>query len=140
MKQIFIVILFLFPFTFEQFPQSFIDKNVARVGNLSIDDQEFLERYEMTPGFNRHRKSTIESQKIEFLFSLIAEKLWALEAIDRGMDTTEVIKFTTESFTKMFVRDALFKKEIQEISQATDEEILDGYYKSMSKLYVNFLF
>ena len=140
MKQIFIVILFLLLCTVEQYPQSFIDKNVARVGNLTIDDQEFLERYEMTPGFNRHRKSTIESQKIEFLFSLIAEKLWALESINRGMDTSEVIKFTTESFTKMFVRDALFKKEIQEKSFASDQEVLDGLNKSMSKLYVNFLF
>jgi parvulin-like peptidyl-prolyl isomerase len=140
MKQIFIVILFLLLCTVEQYSQSFIDKNVARVGNLTITDQEFLERYEMTPGFNRHRKSTIESQKIEFLFSLIAEKLWALEAISRGLDTSDVIKFSTEAFTKMFVRDALFKKEIQEKSQVSDQEILDGYYKSMSKLYVNFLF
>ena len=113
MKQIFIIIFILLSFTIEQYSQSFIDKNVARVGNLTIDDQEFLKRYEMTPGFNRHRKSTIESQKIEFLFSLIAEKLWALESIDRGMDTTDVIKFTTESFTKMFVRDALFKKKFR---------------------------
>jgi parvulin-like peptidyl-prolyl isomerase len=140
MKQIFIVILFLLLCTLEQYSQSFIDKNVAKVGNLTIDDQEFLERYEMTPGFNRHRKSTIESQKIEFLFSLIAEKLWALESINRGMDTSDVIKFTTESFTKMFVRDALFKKEIQEKSIASDQEVLDGFNKSMVKLYVKFLF
>ena len=140
MKQIFIVIFFLLLITVELYSQSFIDKSVARVGDLTISDQEFLERYEMTPGFNRHRKSTIESQKIEFLFSLIAEKLWALESINRGIDTTDVIKFTTESFTKMFVRDALFKKEIQEKSIASDQEVLDGLNKSTSKLYVNFLF
>ncbi len=140
MKQIFLVILFLLLCTIEQYSQSFLDKNVARVGNLTITDQEFLERYEMTPGFNRHRKSTIESQKIEFLFSLIAEKLWALESINRGMDTSDVIKFTTESFAKMFVRDALFKKEVQEKSIASDQEILEGLNKSTTKLYVNFLF
>ncbi len=140
MKQIFIVILFLLVCTVEQYSQSFLDKNVARVGNLTIDDQEFLERYEMTPGFNRHRKSTIESQKVEFLFSLIAEKLWALESINRGMDTSDVIKFTTESFTKMFVRDALFKREVQEKSIASDQEVLEVLNKSMAKLYVNFLF
>ena len=70
MKQIFIVIFFLLFITVELYSQSFIDKSVARVGNLTISDQEFLERYEMTPGFNRHRKSTIESQKIEFLIFL----------------------------------------------------------------------
>jgi parvulin-like peptidyl-prolyl isomerase len=140
MKQIIILILFLIVCTLEEYPQSFLDKNVARVGNLTITDREFLERYEMTPGFNRHRKSTIESQKIEFLFSLIAEKLWALESMNRGMDTTDVIKFTTESFTKMFVRDALFKKEVQEKSIASEQEILEGLNKSTTKLYVNFLF
>lgn len=140
MKKIIILILYLSLFPIEQYSQSFVDKSVAKVGNLAIDDQEFLERYEMTPGFNRHRKSTIESQKIEFLFSLIAEKLWALEAMNRGMDTTDVMKFTTESFTKMFVRDFLFKKEILEKSTVSDQEVFNGFQKSKSKLYVNFLF
>ena len=40
----------------------------------------------------------------------------------------------------MFVRDALFKKEIQEKSIASDQEVLEGLNKSTSKLYVNFLF
>jgi parvulin-like peptidyl-prolyl isomerase len=140
MKQIFIIIYFLLSFTLELYSQNFIDKNVARVGNLTIDDREFLERYEMTPGLNRHRKSTVESQKIEFLFSLIAEKLWALEALSRNMDTTEVIKFTTSAFEKMFVRDALFKKEIQEKIVITDNELAVGLKINSSKLYVRYLF
>lgn len=120
--------------------QSFMDNSVARVGNISISDKEFLERYEMTPGINRHRKSTVESQKIEFLFSLVAEKLWSLEALSRRMDTTEVIKFTTNAFEKMFIRDALFKKEIQEKIVVSENELSVGLKRNSSKLYVRFLF
>ncbi len=120
--------------------QSYMDNSVARVGNISISDKEFLERYEMTPGINRHRKSAVESQKIEFLFSLVAEKLWSLEALSRRMDTTEVIKFTTNTFEKMFIRDALFKKEIQEKIVVSENELSVGLKRNSSKLYVRFLF
>jgi parvulin-like peptidyl-prolyl isomerase len=124
----------------EIYTQSFNDDAVARVGNLAISDKEFLQRYEMTPGPNRHRKSTVESSKIEFLFSLIAEKLWALEASDRNLDTTEVMRFTTKSFEKMFVRDLLFQKEIKDKISITDEEVFDGLIKNNHTLYVKFLF
>ena len=110
MKKFLLIIILLFAFWTEINSQSYNANQIARIGSISISDKEFLERYEMTPGINRHRKSTIESQKIEFLFSLIAEKLWALEAISRNMDKTEVIQFTTKSFEKMFVRDALFNR------------------------------
>jgi len=119
--------------------QTSVKNSVAKVGTISISDKEFLERYEMTPGVNRHRRTTKESQKIEFLFSLVAEKLWALEAADKKLDTTEVIKFTSANFEKMFVRDALFKKEIKDKIIITDRELLDGLKNSSAKLYVNYL-
>lgn len=56
-------ILFIILITSVIRAQGFKDNTVARVGNISISDKEFLERYEMTPGINRHRKSTVESQK-----------------------------------------------------------------------------
>jgi peptidyl-prolyl cis-trans isomerase C len=138
-KHYIVLILFLIPFLSSK-PQNFNSNNVAKVGNLTISNDEFLERYEMTPGLNRHRKSTTESQKIEFLFSLIAEKLWALEAQTLHLDTTEVIKFSTLTFEKMFVRDLFFKKEIKEKIIITNDEISEGLKRNNNKLYVNFLF
>ncbi len=140
MKKFLLIIILLFTFWTEINSQSYNANQIARIGSISISDKEFLERYEMTPGINRHRKSTIESQKIEFLFSLIAEKLWALEAISRNMDKTEVIQFTTKSFEKMFVRDALFNKEIKDKIIITEKEIGEGLRRNSSKLYVHFLF
>lgn len=140
MSKLLLISIFTIFAVIEIYAQSFNDDAVARVGNLKISGEEFLERYEMTPGPNRHRKSTIESQKIEFLFSLIAEKLWALEASDRKLDTTDVMKFTSKSFEKMFVRDLLFQKEIKDKISISDEEIFDGLIKNNLTLYVKFLF
>jgi len=138
-KFIFITLLSLSLFV-EVFPQEFLKKPLARVGNIEITDNEFLQRYEMTPGFNRQRKISTESNKIEFLFTLVAEKLWALEAINRKLDTTEVIEFITKSFEEMFTRDVFFKKEIRDKIIITDEEINYGLVKNSAKLYLNFLF
>lgn len=121
-------------------PQTFTRNYVAKVGNMEISDSEFLQRYEFTPTFNRQLRKTTESQKIEFLFTLIAEKLWALEAIDRKLDTTQVIKFTEKAFEKMFVRDKLFRDEVQNKIVITEQDLLSGLAKKSTKLYVNFLF
>lgn len=140
MKNIIVLFALVLSQLFQLNAQEFNTSNVAKVGNLTITGKEFLERYEMTPGLNRHRKSTTESQKIEFLFSLIAEKLWALEAQKLNLDTTEVINFSTLAFEKMFVRDAFFNKEVKEKIIITNDEIAEGLRRNNSKLYVKFLF
>jgi parvulin-like peptidyl-prolyl isomerase len=140
MNKLLVLSLFFLMLFSKSFSQNLLNKNVARVGNLEISDEEFLERYEMTPGFNQQRKSTQESNKIDFLFTLIAEKLWALEALNRNLDTSEAIKFSTKAFEKMFIRDALFKREISDKITITDKEINAGLNKYTTKLYVNFLF
>ncbi len=60
----------------ESITQSLNQPYVARVGSKVISDSEFLERYEFTPGFRRHNKQMDDSNKLEFLFTLIAEKLF----------------------------------------------------------------
>lgn len=124
----------------ESLAQSFNQPYVARVGSKIISDSEFLERYEFTPGFKRHLKQMDDSNKLEFLFTLIAEKLFALEAKNLMLDTTEVIKFSKRTFERMFVRDKLFQEEIRNKISVSDKELLEATIKNNSKLYVNFLF
>lgn len=126
--------------TAEVCSQSFNQPYVARVGSKTISDSEFLERYEFTPGFRRHIQKMDDSNKLEFLFTLIAEKLFALEAKNLKLDTTEVIRFARKAFERMFVRDKLFQEEIRKKISVTDNEILAATIKNNSKLYVNFLF
>lgn len=140
MKKLLFICIYIFSLIVQINPQGFKDNSVAKVGDISISDDEFLERFEMTPGINRQVKGNIESQKIEFLFSLIAEKLWALESLSRKQDTTEVMRFATQAFEKMFVRDAMFARDIKEQIKISDKELSDGLNRSLSKLYIHFLY
>lgn len=124
----------------ESLSQSFNQPYVAKVGSKIISDSEFLERYEFTPGFKRHIKQMDDSNKLEFLFTLIAEKLFALEAKNLKLDTTEVIQFSRKAFERMFVRDKLFQEEVRNKFSLSDKELLEATIKNNSKLYVNFLF
>ncbi len=122
------------------FPQQLKEGYVAKVGPKTITSSEFIERYEMTPGFRRHVKGMEQSTQLEFLFTLIAEKLFALEAKELRLDTAEVIKFSERAFEKMFVRDALFQREIKNKISVTEDEIILATIRNASRLYVNFLF
>ncbi|MDR3626376.1 MAG: peptidylprolyl isomerase, partial [Ignavibacteriaceae bacterium] len=122
------------------FPQEDLNKIVAKTGSTAISEEEFLQRYEMTPLFRKHIKRITPSLKLEFLYSLIAEKLWALQAKEFGYDTTEVMKFADNELEKMFVRDALYHRDIKDKIKISDEEMIRAYVKNGKKLLVNFLF
>lgn len=121
-------------------PQPLNEGYVAKVGPKTITTSEFIERYEMTPGFRRHVKGMEESTQLEFLFTLVAEKLFAIEAKELRLDTAEVIRFSERAFDRMFVRDALFQREIKNKISIADEEVILATIRNASRLYVNFLF
>ena len=116
------------------------DNSVAKIGNITISKEEFIERYEFTPFQRKENKSLTNSIKLEFLYTLIAEKLWALESKQIGFDTSEAIRFAGKAFEKMFVRDELFAREIKNKVSVSESELIDGLIKNASKLKVNFLF
>jgi parvulin-like peptidyl-prolyl isomerase len=122
------------------FSQQLDDKAVARIGTKIITEREFLERYEFSPGLQRNSKSNTESSKLEFLYTLIAEKLWAQQSSMLGLDTTEVMKLSKKELEKMFVRDALYKKEITDKIEISDKELLQAFYRNRNRLKVNFIF
>ena len=134
-----LVILIIILFSLSIFAQDFNDKPVATVGNTTISSSEFLQRYEFTPLFRKNIKRMTEALKVEFLYSLIAEKLWALQAKDMGYDTSNVMKFVTNRFKKMFVRDELYHREIKNKVKVSEIDLLRAYHRYNTKLEVNFL-
>jgi parvulin-like peptidyl-prolyl isomerase len=127
-------------FLYSLCPQEVIEEPLARIGNITITADEFQQRYEMTPLFRKHNKNITESLKLEFLFTLISEKLWAIDAYQQGIDRSDVIEFSEKAFEKMFVRDALYHQEIKNNVSVSEEEFIEGYLRSTQKLFVNFLF
>jgi parvulin-like peptidyl-prolyl isomerase len=90
------------------------DKIIATIGDKPIYESEFIERFEFTPIQKKQIKNLIPELKLEFLYTLIAEKIWAKYAAENNFDTTEAIRYARKSIEKMYLRDALFNKEVRE--------------------------
>lgn len=98
---------------------------LAQVGNQIITVEEFRNRYEFMPHLN-YSSDNKDTLKKEFLYSLIAEKLWALEALERGLDTLEFVKNSLKTLEKLFVKDELFRNEVESKIVLSTEEIAKG--------------
>ncbi|MBL1215227.1 MAG: hypothetical protein HND52_17810 [Ignavibacteriae bacterium] len=137
-KKILSVIIISVIFNSILFGQSNSTKVIAKVGEEEITIDEFKKRFELVPQINKPNKSE-EALKAELLYSIIAEKLWAQEAENLGLDTTNVIKYTFENLKKMYARDALYKKEIESNINIDEEKISKVFLRSRKKLNLQFL-
>jgi parvulin-like peptidyl-prolyl isomerase len=120
--------------------QSIDQGTVASVGNDVITSDEFVERYELTPQLYTGMVGAEESLKKEFLYSIIAEKLWALEAESLGLDKSELIMSTYKAIEKMYVRDALYREEILDKVHITDEYLTEAYRRNSLILNLNYIY
>ena len=96
---------------------------VAVVGKEVLTSMDFLERFELMPWPQKENKARHEYTKLEFLQSLIAEKLLSYEAADKGIgdDTASMMqKYSTE---RVFARDELYKREVSEKTNITQEDV-----------------
>ncbi len=120
------------------FPQQ-KDTIIAKIGNIEISQQEFRERYELTPVPGKEIKSDAPALKKGILNSLIAEKLFALKAQEMNLDTSEIVKRTLSGYKKMFVRDALYKKEIRQRAAETADSLLTLYIGKASQIWFTYI-
>jgi hypothetical protein len=111
MKKIFIL-MFTVGLTFGAAAGTNDDAPVAKAGKREITAAEFTERFELTPWNKEIRTLPVETSKMEFLYTLVAEKLWAQKAVELGFDTSAQVRANFTSLEKMFVRDALYRLEI----------------------------
>ncbi len=95
------------------------DSIVAKVGNIKITVNEFINCYEFGPAFYKKVK---DSKKV-FLNHLINEKLLALDGYSRGLDTLSEVKIIFNEFESDIATEELFKDEILKNISYTKEEI-----------------
>ncbi len=110
-----------------------VNKNIATVGNEKISEREFKIRYELVPHYSRDQFNE-DSSKQDLLYSIIAEKLLAQQANRLGYDTTDYFKYSINQIKDLYVRDALYKKEIDSkvnISQKDIQTALNRFSKSL---------
>ncbi len=111
-----------------------LETTVVQIGNEKISSEEFKLRFELSPYIPSDRNLDPDSIKYDFLYSLIAEKLWAKEAEDIGVTSTDKFNFIFKPLEDMFVRDALFKIEVEDKVSLSAEDITNGNLKSQTKL------
>lgn len=119
--------------------QTLDDTPIAKVGNITITQKEFLSRYELTPGLYRH-KTNLETSKGEFLLSLIAEKLLVLKAQQAGLDNDSILTNAVTDIERRLVRDELYRREVSQKVSLTEKEIQIAMQRSFIEMKVYFLF
>jgi len=102
---------------------------LARYGSNVVTVQDFLERFELMPWPLKDNKSRIEYTKQEFLRSLVAEKVLALEARRLGLGEDSATQSMQYSLQRMFTRDEVYKREVLAKIRVTDAELRDGLRK-----------
>jgi parvulin-like peptidyl-prolyl isomerase len=137
-KIILLLIFLILPQTVRS--QANEEKIIAKIGSEVITESEFIERYELTPQINAGIVGAEESIKREVLYSIIAEKLWALEAESMGLDNSELIKSTYKAIEKMYVRDALYRQEILSKVKLLDEYLIEAFRRNSLLLNLNYIF
>ena len=134
--------LLFITFLFYQFnlAQNIDQNTIATIGNDIISADEFIERYELTPQLYAGMIGAEESAKKEFLYSIIAEKLWALEAESIGLGKSELITSTYRAIEKMYVRDELYREEILNKVHISDEYLAEAFLRNSLILNLNYIF
>jgi len=112
---------------------------IAKIGINELTKEEFRLRYELSPRILPNDLDNNDSLKLKFLYSLVAEKLWAMEALDKGLINSEAFNFYYKPIEKSYVRDELFRSEIKDKVKVTDDEIAKGKSKYVTILQVKVL-
>lgn len=133
------IVSLLFSQSYGQSHLSLDETPIAAVGNIVITQKEFLSRYELTPGLYR-QKTNLETNKTEFLLSLIAEKLLVLKAQQVGVDNDSTLTNAVKEVERPLVRDELYRREISQKISLTEQEIQSAIRRSLADMKVYFLY
>jgi len=113
---------------------------LAKAGHWFITEDEFVRRFELTPGIDRQRKSGLEESKEAFLYSLIAEKLLAQEAVAKGWEEDSSFQRAYDHVRSMIVRDELYREEVSSKVRISEPELIQGMAQALRQKTVAYLF
>ena len=111
---------------------------IATVGASEITIEEFRDRYEFMPHLN-YSNDNQDTVKKEFLYSLIAEKLWSLEGSQKRFDTLESVKYSLESLRRLLIKDELYKTEVEPKIKISNDEMNTGLQRVTLELFIKII-
>jgi hypothetical protein len=115
------------------------DETLAVVGEDKITTSLFQELWEMSPHLNLGNKSNSLSEKINFLNTIIAYKLWYRNSDHYTVDTSSAFSTAIDEIKKMYVRDELYRHEILGKISVSNDERNSAYNKQAQTLVVNYI-
>jgi hypothetical protein len=113
---------------------------LGKAGDIFVTEKEFLQRYELLPALQRSRKSRVEESKLELLYSLLAEKLLAQEAREKGLDRDSAFVSSFDEVRKLLARDQLYRDEVRSKVTITPAEVRQGITEAQREILISFLF
>ncbi|MCF8267044.1 MAG: hypothetical protein K9I69_03090 [Ignavibacteriales bacterium] len=111
---------------------------LGTAGDISLTGNEFLKRFELSARAGNYIDRNEEKEK--FLITLAAEKLWYLEALDRGLSDLMPLKKYILEVEKLYLRDKLFEIEIISKVNVTDENIKNEFINFNTKAKVRYFY
>ena len=99
---------------------------VAHVGPEVITSVELLKRIELMPFPENRQPDQAEEIKSKALYSMIAEKLLATEARHQQLPEDHTTNLMRHELENLLIRDALFKREVEEKARPAERDIYDG--------------
>jgi len=113
---------------------------IARVGTDSITVEQFVGLFELNPRIQNSNSTSLTAARIDFLHTLIGNKLWSQYRNRKGLDTTLAEHTANSELSMMFTLDYLYRKKILEEAEPTKEELEDGFVRATKTLLVNYIF
>lgn len=85
---------------------------LALVSGVPITSADFVNRWELLIYPGKDNRRMLDSTKIRFLYSLIAEQLLARAPVSIGTAADSTLEIMRKETKEMFMRDALFRREV----------------------------
>lgn len=140
MKKLVIFTLLIFSIIVGDIFSQSKDSILVDLGSKVITVDEFVTRFEFTPWPRRNIRYIDNELKLEFLKTLIAEKLLSIFADEIKIDTSFDLNQAFKNLEKMIVRDALYRKEIKNKVTVDQNELNNAIAKSLITKYVKYIF
>ncbi|MBE0644297.1 MAG: peptidyl-prolyl cis-trans isomerase [Bacteroidetes bacterium] len=116
------------------------DAVLASVGNEKITVGEFRARFALGIFPYKDQERLTPVVKIQFLYSLIAERLLMAEAERQGFDAEDRFRRNRKMAEEMFMRDRLYRDSVRAHVRVTDEEIHARFVEEQQRIQFEFLF
>lgn len=140
MKNLIILILICLTVLSEEILSQPKDSVLVDLGDKVITVNEFVTRFEFTPWPRRNIRYIDDELKLEFLKTLIAEKLLSIYGNEIKIDTSFDFNQAYKNLEKMIVRDALYREEVMNKVNLDQKELNNAFAKSQITIYARYIF